>query len=89
MSTYYIEQAEQLVSAVSQLQRRVLVQHTVALLEELHSEIQALNAEIDSLRNLMKEAADDFHGKSVLFSSPFVSEAYRNVDRCATDAHNS
>jgi hypothetical protein len=37
------------------------------------AKVPALEAEVAALRALMREAADDFHGKSVLFSSRYLA----------------
>lgn len=53
----YYTQAEDLVETVSDLQKQVLVKHTALILEEIHDQIKARDAEIERLRKLLDRIA--------------------------------
>ena len=54
MNRYY-KDAETLIEDAADLQRRVLLKHTAAVLEEIHDQLKARDMEIDHLRRELDE----------------------------------
>ena len=61
MDRRYYTQAEGLVETVSDLQKQVLVKHTALILEEIHDQIKARDAEIERLRDAVQATLDVVH----------------------------
>lgn len=57
MSKSFEHEAEYLTAEVSDLQRRVLLKHSRAILEEIYDQLKAKNDEIARLKQLLLEAS--------------------------------